>query len=203
MDKSKNPELTEDLYVTGSHAILYDSLTEWEQWKMENLQEKFNIDYSLTLDGKKKLIAYYDSRFEEVQDKGLFSIYHLVLESKTADRNYGIYANGILVESTDEITLSRMNSYSLVNQGYKWVEEFQSGIDFNVTKMNGQLDSKLEKRRKQMKNEEYIEDDIIKKKKYLEQEREKREKGKENSIEKSFTQKRIPHKTNQFTIKHF
>jgi hypothetical protein len=209
MSKNKYPELTEDLYITGSHAILRDSLTDWEQWKMETLQEKFNIDYTLTIDGKNKLIAYFDDRFEEYNEEGLVTIYHLVLESKTKDRNYGIYANGILVESTDEITMSRSNHYSLVNQGYKLAEEGNlMNIGINPNKINCAIDVKLDTYRKKAF---YKEEDIIKKKVRLALEQEKKDTVEKETVEKekSCTQKRYKpihnkktyNKTAQITLK--
>jgi hypothetical protein len=57
----------------------------------------------MKIDDKYKIIACFDKRFQEFNEPGYFNIYHLVL-----DKIYGIYANGILAESTDEITLSRM-----------------------------------------------------------------------------------------------
>jgi len=201
ISKSDNPILTEDLYITGSHAVLCDSLTDWEQWKMDTLQEKFNIDYTLTIDGKRKLIAYFDDRFEECIEDGLFTIYHLVLESKTADRNYGIYANGILVESTDEITMSRSNHYSLVNQGYKITEDAKLlDIRIDPNKINCAIDVKIESYRKKAV---YKEEDIIRKKKRLAIEQEKRDTVLNIEAKmKSWTQKKHKiHKTAHITLK--
>jgi len=197
MSKSKYPILTEDLYITGSHAVLYDSLSDQEQWKMEQLINHFHINYRLNIDGKKKLIAYYDDRFEEWNENGSFTIYHFILESKTADRNYGIYANGILVESTDEITMSRVNEYSLVNQGYQQIDEWNRGL--NTTKNNGMIETKLEKYKQRLSL--YKDEDIIKKKVFLEQEKNKKEQETQ-SVEKCNTQKRWFHrKPNNVSLK--
>ena len=56
---------------------------------------------------KYKLIAYYDKSFTEVNQNISVYIYHLVLESDNKNRNYGIWANGLLTESIDEFTLLR------------------------------------------------------------------------------------------------
>jgi hypothetical protein len=70
----------------------------------------------LKIDDKYKIIACFDKRFQEFNEPGYFNIYHLVLESDNETfKNYGIYANGILAESTDEITLNRMKDYKLIN----------------------------------------------------------------------------------------
>ena len=104
MKKSETNDLIEDLYVTGSHALLKDELTEKQINKMNCLIKKINIKYDMKIDDKYKIIACFDKRFQEFNEPGYFNIYHLVL-----DKIYGIYANGILAESTDEITLNRMN----------------------------------------------------------------------------------------------
>ena len=140
--KERNNKLFEDLYVTGSHALLYDDLTDMEYEKMSRLVEHYNTytirleneenmsteeventkslmkyynDYKMELDDKYKLIAYFDDRFEEVNDEGVFNIYHIVLENANKYDNYGIWANGILAESTCEVSLSRFPGYEKVN----------------------------------------------------------------------------------------
>jgi len=209
MSSENHPSLIEDLYVTGSHAILYDSLTDKQEDRMEALIDHFNIDYAMVLDGKRKLIAYYDDNFQEWNETNTFGIYHLVLESKTAHRNYGIYANGILVESTDEITMSRMNQYSLVNQGFKLVDYDTKQNITHIHKVNGILESKLEQHKKKIT---YNEEDLIKKKQSMEEEKERRERKQEEIIrmvvqpnEKKFstTQRRHTASTANFTMKHY
>jgi hypothetical protein len=140
--KEKHNKLIEDLYVTGSHALLYDDLTDIEYEKMSRLVDHYNTytirleneenmsteeventkslmkyynDYKMELDDKYKLIAYFDDRFEEVNDEGVFNIYHIVLENANKYDNYGIWANGILAESTCEVSLSRFPGYEKVN----------------------------------------------------------------------------------------
>ena len=140
--KERNSKLIEDLYVTGSHALLYDDLTDMEYEKMSRLVEHYNTytirleneenmstedventkslmkyynDYKMELQDKYKLIAYFDDRFEEVNDEGVFNIYHIVLENANKYDNYGIWANGILAESTCEVSLSRFPGYEKVN----------------------------------------------------------------------------------------
>jgi sugar lactone lactonase YvrE len=140
--KERHSNLIEDLYVTGSHALLYDELTDMEYEKMSRLVDHYNTytirleneenmsaeeventkslmkyynDYKMELDDKYKLIAYFDDRFEEINDEGVFNIYHIVLENANKYDNYGIWANGILAESTCEVSLSRFPGYEKVN----------------------------------------------------------------------------------------
>ena len=111
LSRTNNNELFEDLYITGSHAMLYDNISEREDEAMNNLLDtynsKFDIQISNKIDGKYKLIAYYDNTFVEVKQDIVVSIYHLVLENENKYINYGIYANGVLTESIDEVNLLR------------------------------------------------------------------------------------------------
>jgi hypothetical protein len=117
MRKTENNGLIEDLYVTGSHALLKDELSEKEEKKMNKLISEFKeIKYDKKIDDKYKLLACFDKRFEEYNEEGYYHIYHIVLEDDEGIyRNYGIYANGILAESTMEDTLFKMNYYDLIN----------------------------------------------------------------------------------------
>jgi hypothetical protein len=141
LSKYKHPGLIDDLYVTGSHALLHDNLSEDELEKMEALanhynnynivvendtlteEEKENMsllikyyrDYKITLFNKYKLIAYYDLNFEEVNEKALFNIYHLVIENNNKYGSFGVIANGILAETTDEAGLLRFPGYEKIN----------------------------------------------------------------------------------------
>jgi hypothetical protein len=91
--KERYPELIEDLVITGSHGILVNELTMKEKIKT------FEIIKNVYLtDGKFRLHACIDTR-SELYKEGLFNIYHIVLYSNDKNKNYGIYANGLLVES--------------------------------------------------------------------------------------------------------
>lgn len=111
LSRTNNNQLFEDLYITGSHAMLYDTISEREKEAMNNLLDtynsKFDINISNKIDDKYKLIAYYDDTFVEVKQNIVVSIYHLVLENENKYVNYGIYANGVLTESIDEVNLLR------------------------------------------------------------------------------------------------
>jgi hypothetical protein len=131
--KLTNGNLFEDLYITGSHSMLYDNLSEKEEEAMYKLlatyNSKFDIEIPNRIEDKYKLIAYYDKSFTEVKQNISVYIYHLVLESDNNNRNYGIWANGALTESIDEFTLLK----HLNNSEIKLV---------NVAKGNNKLLSK-------------------------------------------------------------
>ena len=86
------PELTEDLYVTGMHAILVDNITEFEKEKILELYGKIFITGD-----KYRLPACINNEPEIVDDK--INIYHIALNNKNIYSNFGIYANGLLVET--------------------------------------------------------------------------------------------------------
>lgn len=88
MKKTDDNGLTEDLIVTGAHSILEDKMTRLEmkkQGKIEKIDEKFLVNASSS------------NKFFVINDDKIYTYYHLVLEG---DRKYGIWANGILTEST-------------------------------------------------------------------------------------------------------
>jgi hypothetical protein len=141
LKRNIEPELLEDLYITGSHSLLHTRLTEKQTKNMKTLAKFYNNykvlvpneqeldeikvkklknktksinDFKLLIEDKYKLLAYYDERFEEINDVGIFNIYHIVLENKDKYGSYGIYANGILAETTTEASLERFPNYKLI-----------------------------------------------------------------------------------------
>lgn len=98
LSKSIAPELIEDLYITGGHSILVDELTEKEIDRMK----KYFTNGIPQIDGKYKLLACVDERFEQVEFDEPIELYHLLLENENIDDEYAILANGILSESISE-----------------------------------------------------------------------------------------------------
>jgi len=91
----KYSELTEDLYITGFHSILVDTLTDVQREK--TIKYMRNI---FVTDNKYRLIACVDERAEPWNSEGRFTIWHIALENVDERMNYGIYVNGgLLVES--------------------------------------------------------------------------------------------------------
>lgn len=78
----------EDLVLTGSHAILVDEKQE-----------------GAMVEGKYKLPAFMDKNAVVYEVPGVYSIYHIALEDANEYVNYGIYANGLLVESCSKYVL--------------------------------------------------------------------------------------------------
>ena len=94
LSKENYPDLTEDLVITGGHSILVDNLTAYqhEQTILE-LGDIFVTYY------KYRLLAHLDDKTQPYDQQGMFEIYHICLQNEDAQRNYAIYANGLLVES--------------------------------------------------------------------------------------------------------
>jgi hypothetical protein len=94
LKKEKYPSLKEDLIVTGCHSILESTIS---QSKGEELMEVNKRIY--TTDELIRLPAYLDDRSDPYLDEyGDINVYHVALGNDES-RNYGIYANGLLVES--------------------------------------------------------------------------------------------------------
>ena len=91
----KYPELTKDLFLTGCHSILVNSLTEVQ--RQNSIAE---LERIFITDKKYRLIACVDERAEPWQSEGAYLVWHFALENENDRMNYGVYANGgLLVES--------------------------------------------------------------------------------------------------------
>jgi hypothetical protein len=92
------PEVFEDLVLTGCHSILVDSIKSEEQ-----LEQIIEVNGRLcSTDDKYRLPVCVDERSTVYEVAGKHTIYHMALEHDDYFMNYGIYANGLLVESTSK-----------------------------------------------------------------------------------------------------
>jgi len=101
------PTLKDDLIVTGCHSILVHTLTDQERRDVIDLQGA-----AFVTDRMYRLPACVDQRSVPYEKEGLFNIWHLALEHIDPYVNYGIFANGLLVETTSKrmmLDLSGMN----------------------------------------------------------------------------------------------
>jgi hypothetical protein len=105
------PELTEELVITGRHAILVDSLTEEEEKETEKVLNKIYIT-----EEKYRLPVCVDKRSETYQKEGEFKVFHIALQNRDANANYGIYANGLLVESCSSNILKYKSNMELLEK---------------------------------------------------------------------------------------
>jgi surface protein len=108
--QDKYPELTEDLIITGCHSILVDRFTSNKQ--KEKAIEVNNGKLCIT-DNKYRLPACLDERASVYEVKGNFTIYHIALENDDYYMNYGVYANGLLVETCSKRYLKELSNMVL------------------------------------------------------------------------------------------
>jgi len=94
LEKSFYPELFENLVITGGHSLLVDNLTQQE--RDQTVSQLGNI---FVTENKYRLLACIDEKTIPYPNEGTFDIYHICLENEHDQGNYGIYANGLLVES--------------------------------------------------------------------------------------------------------
>ena len=102
-------KLFEDLIVTGCHSILVDEFKEGEREKTFELLEDIYVT-----DGKLRLPACVDERAIPYEKEGTFTIWHFALENENYYENYGVYANGLLVESTSKRYMRELSNMILI-----------------------------------------------------------------------------------------
>jgi hypothetical protein len=103
------PDLTEDLIITGCHSILVDALTDLEKSNTIEILGRLMVT-----DDKYRLMAHLDDRALPYEKEGLFNIYHIALENENYYYNYGVYANGLLVETCSKRYLKELSGMTLL-----------------------------------------------------------------------------------------
>lgn len=107
---SKYPQLKEDLYITGYHSILENSITQKQKDDtIKHLGKLFGTDK------KYRLMACVDERAEPWNSKGIYTIWHFALEHNDELKNYGVYANGGLLVETCSIYFLKKKSNMILN----------------------------------------------------------------------------------------
>ena len=107
--KSNYPEVTKDLIITGCHSILVDGFKDGQKEKTMELLNRIYVT-----DGKYRLMSCIDDRAIPYEEEGLFNIWHLALDNDDYFMNYGIFANGLLVETTSKRYLRELSGMTLV-----------------------------------------------------------------------------------------
>jgi len=64
-------------------------------------------------DQKYRLPACVDTRASVVEEEGIYTIYHFALENEDYYMNYGIYANGLLVETCSLRYMTELSNLTL------------------------------------------------------------------------------------------
>ena len=108
--QSESNDLNEDLVITGRHAILVDDFVSDEQ-KQDVIKLTGIIQKT---DNKLHLPACVDNNSTVYETPGKYTVYHLALESEDKNTNYGIYANGLLVEACCEKYLESQTTIEFI-----------------------------------------------------------------------------------------
>ena len=106
---SHYPALKQDLYLTGCHSILEFPIT--EKQKEDTIARLGKL---FVTDNKYRLMACVDERAEPWNSEGEYPIYHFALENEDDGMNYGVYANGLLVETCAIRTLLQRSNMKLL-----------------------------------------------------------------------------------------
>jgi len=104
------PEILEDLIITGCHSILVD---DFKNKKEREKTIKVNGDAYVT-GNKYRLPACADNRTMVYEKAGSYNVYHVALENDDYRKNYGIFANGLLVESCSKRYLKELSGMNLL-----------------------------------------------------------------------------------------
>lgn len=96
------PELTADLVLTGAHSILVDQLPATHTGEIFVTGKKY------------RLPSHLDERTTVHPVAGTYTVWHLALENSDIYTNYGVYANGLLVETTSIRYLRELSNMTLV-----------------------------------------------------------------------------------------
>ena len=110
---SEYPEVFEPLVITGCHSILVENSTTVVNTDQIEKVKEVNGGIYLT-DGKLRLPACVDERASVYAIAGTYTIYHLALENDDYYMNYGIYANGLLVETCSKRYLTELSNMDLI-----------------------------------------------------------------------------------------
>jgi len=109
LSPSQYSELHEDLFITGGHSILVDNITDKQRDELTAQLGKIFVT-----DKKYRLTAMVDERAEPWAAAGEYTIWHFALEHENIVMNYGVYANGLLVESCSINTMRTKSNLDIV-----------------------------------------------------------------------------------------
>ena len=109
--KNSYPEIFEDLVLTGFHSILVDYFISEEQ---RDKAIEINSGRLCITDNKYRLPSCIDINSTIFENEGLYTVYHLALENENYYYNYGIYANGLLVETCSKRYLNELSDMVLI-----------------------------------------------------------------------------------------
>jgi hypothetical protein len=165
LSTSSELEINDNLEFFNNYKIHLENEEYMCDEEIKNKKQimKYYNDYKITLLDKYKLIAYYDERFEELNTEKKYNIYHIVLENDNKYGNYGIYANGILAESTSEVSLLKFPNYEPINtiKTIKKTKEEPNAIEMKIKKYLKEKEKERKKETQLVKKMNEIENILI------------------------------------------
>jgi hypothetical protein len=109
MKKTEENGLIDDLIITGGHSIMIDELTKEEYDKTNKIWKIYQVD------NKYLLMAGISNKFEQIQGDEIFKYYHFSLENDgNPDSRYGVFANGVLVETPSENDINTFKNVKFI-----------------------------------------------------------------------------------------
>jgi len=109
LSPSRYSDLKENLFITGGHSTLVDKITDKER---EGITKHLGL--ICITDQKYRLTALVDERAEPWLSEGTYTIWHFALEHSNILMNYGVYANGLLVETCSINTMRTKSNLIIV-----------------------------------------------------------------------------------------
>ena len=94
MIQTKENGLIEDLILTGIHSILVD---DFKKCRINNIDKMYSFD---KIEDKFLLFSFLLEDFFQEKNNEKYTYYHLSLESEDETEKFGVWANGLLVETT-------------------------------------------------------------------------------------------------------
>ena len=104
------PEVFEPLVITGCHSILIN------EFFSEQHREEVNAFCGgiYITNNQYRLPACIDERAKVYDRPGTYTIYHIALENVDYYTNYGVYANGLLVETCSKRYLKELSNMEII-----------------------------------------------------------------------------------------
>jgi hypothetical protein len=108
------PEATEDLVITGCHSLLIDREF-YDDTERDNVIQVNGNTY--VTDGMWRFPAcVLKDSVDVYEHPGMHIIYHFALENEDHYMNYGVYANGILVETSSIRYMRELSNMYLIGE---------------------------------------------------------------------------------------
>jgi hypothetical protein len=108
---SEYPEVFGELVITGCHSILVEDF-------FSDVQREKTMEYNkgriFITDNHYRLPAFLDNRASVYEHAGTYTIYHFALENEDYYMNYGVYANGLLVETCSKRYLKEIANMKMI-----------------------------------------------------------------------------------------